>query len=549
MEDARSHVGSPLYAYSLVPVLAVATLLFLTAIFRGRATRGLGVYCLTVALWCAALLMIQLPATAHIGERCAASGAFIAAGYMHAAFAVTEQRSYKLVAVAWLVAAAITGIGLAWPGALYGPLAMERGPLFWPAMVVALGAAGVPSWQLLTAYREAVGQRRRIIRSLLLAGVLCAVGGMGNAILLSGGSALPYGILLVLASLLVLGDVIRAHEPAGQRRLIERSLLYAAITAFLSAGFMFGVLSLMSSAAQPLVGSYRIGALLLLAMAALAFEPMRLQIQSLLSRGLLRDHAGATDLAKALDASEARAEHAERLAEIGTLVSAVAHEVRNPLGVLSAHLKIMAMGGAEPDTVAEMQAQIDRATHFVEDLLRYGRPRPVEVRQVDLPATVELGYSTAKQGLGAAPPEVAAEFEQPEGRAGMIEGDQGQLSQVFVILFDNALLALMHHEDPQIRVRTTVDGGSATVTIDDNGDGIPAAIKARLFQPFVTGRKREGPRPGTGLGLATARGILERHGGGIEAEDGPLGGARLRLWLPVTRPRIVPEPPPGPDPT
>lgn len=68
--------------------------------------------------------------------------------------------------------------------------------------------------------------------------------------------------------------------------------------------------------------------------------------------------------------------------------------------------------------------------------------------------------------------------------------------------------------------------------VEDNGPGIAPELLPRLFQPFVTGRKREGPRPGTGLGLAIARGIVERHGGRITAGRAESGGARFEVELP-----------------
>jgi signal transduction histidine kinase len=70
------------------------------------------------------------------------------------------------------------------------------------------------------------------------------------------------------------------------------------------------------------------------------------------------------------------------------------------------------------------------------------------------------------------------------------------------------------------------------VVVEDNGPGIAPELLPRLFQPFVTGRKREGPRPGTGLGLAIARGIVERHGGRISAGRAEAGGARFDVELP-----------------
>ncbi|HZI11814.1 MAG TPA: ATP-binding protein, partial [Myxococcus sp.] len=72
---------------------------------------------------------------------------------------------------------------------------------------------------------------------------------------------------------------------------------------------------------------------------------------------------------------------------------------------------------------------------------------------------------------------------------------------------------------------------------EDSGPGIPSELLPRLFQPFVTGRKREGPRPGTGLGLAIARGIIERHGGSIGAgRSEALGGALFEVEMPLVQP-------------
>lgn len=524
----------PLYAYSLAPVLAVAVLLFFTAAFRGRGTRTLALYCLSVGVWSGSLLLVCLPSTAAIGERMVASGTFIAAAYIHLAFDVTEQKRTWLVGVAYLVATAITGMGAVQPGLLYGAMGLTRGPLFWPAMALSLSATAMPAWFLWRGYTTADDERRPMLQQLLIAGLLCGFGGMGNALLLSSGVALPFGMILVMGSLLILGHVIRNHEPPGERKLLERSLLYAALTAFLSAGFMFGVLSLMSSAAEPLVGPYRVGALFLLALAALAFEPLRQQLQDLVGRRWMRRHTRASDLVRALEATEEKAERAERLAEIGTLVSAVAHEVRNPLGVLAAHLKMLERAGTADDTVQSMREQIGRATRFVDDLLRYGRPPPLELRMVDLDATLDLALSTARQGLRIDAPDVEVDHAPARGSA-LIEADQAQMTQVFVILFDNALLALVDAPTKSIRMHIEpddADGTMVSVLIEDSGPGIPDAIMPKLFQPFVTGRKREGPRPGTGLGLATARRIIERHGGTIEAGASALSGARFSIRLP-----------------
>jgi signal transduction histidine kinase len=317
-------------------------------------------------------------------------------------------------------------------------------------------------------------------------------------------------------------------------------LLYAALTALLSAGFLFGVLSLLSAQNEPLLRQYRLGALFLLFMAALAFEPLRQQLQEGIGRLLLRDRVRSIDLARELYAAERRADHVGRLAELGAFSSAVAHEIRNPLGVLTTYCRLLQRQSASAqsaetlaETLVAMLEQIGRAERFVEDLLRYGRPRPLELRVFDVRALIELSLSTARQGLPDDLKEVRAELVIDEEI--LIEADQGQLGQTLVALIDNALLAVLGVAEPRLRIAANLVGELLHIRVEDSGPGIPAELLPRLFQPFVSGRKREGGRTGTGLGLAIARGIIERHHGTIAAGRSALGGAEFHLTLPRTQ--------------
>lgn len=512
-----------LYAYSLVPVLSVALLLGFTALRLGRSAVGLASFCLSVAAWCTSLLLCCIPGTALVGQRVAAVGAFVCAGYLHVAYDATRQAERGLVWLAYAVASATLLAGMLSPGLLYDPVSLRKGPLFWPALSLAALSATLPLALLLHAHRRAQTapeERARLVR-LMAGGGIGLVGAWINAILLAHGLPLPYGMYVVLGSLLLLPNVLRAHESPRDRRLLDRSLLYAAITALLSAGFLFGVMSLVSQSAEPLVRQYRLGAMFLLFMAALAFEPLRQQLQEALGRRLLPGRAGAAELAAELATQEARADQAQRLAELGAFASAVAHEVRNPLGVLSAHLRVLARRGVDADTIESMEEQIRRAERFVEDLLRYGRPRPLELRMVDLPALIELTIGTARDGLREATQAVEIERDLEEGPK-LIEVDQAQLAQVLVILLDNALLALAEAPVRRLRIAARTVGERLRLVIQDSGPGIPPDLLPRLFQPFVTGRKRGAVRSGTGLGLAIARGIVERHGGTLRVR--PSGG-------------------------
>ncbi|MFW5967709.1 MAG: sensor histidine kinase [Persicimonas sp.] len=526
---------SPLYAYSLVPVLCVALLLFFTAALRADDSRGLAAYCLATAVWALSLLFIFIEPLAWLGRHLAASGAFVVAAYLHAAYEFTERRSYRLVWFAYAAAAVFTAVGAIFPGVLYDPVNLSAGPYFWETMALAMGAASVPMIALGATYRrESDPQRRRQVAGLLLAGLLGYAGAWTNAVLLAYGEARPWGLWGVLASLFVLAGVVRMRLRATERRVMERSLSYGAMTAFLSAGFLFGVVTLMSESGEPLIGDYRLGALFLAAMAALAFEPLRQHLQEVIGRRVFTDQAATTDLAEALADREKEADQAKRLAELGTFTSAIAHEVRNPLGVLSACLKVVERADdVDEETVAEMRDQIERASDFLDELLAYGRPRELELRTFALSDVLELAYTSARRGLDGVAEDVELELDLADGPV-VIEADQSQLTQVFVILFENALLALDDHQGAAIRVGARQDEQRVVIELEDDGPGLPEELEGRLFEPFVTGRKRDGPKTGTGLGLAIARRIVERHDGAIEAgASDELGGARFRIELPL----------------
>jgi signal transduction histidine kinase len=524
---------TPLYAYSLIPVISVSLLVCFTAALRTDRNWGLTAYSGLTSVWATLLLMTYFPEVESIGSRGAAAGALVAASYLHAAYEQTDQDSFLLVWLAYAVAAAITGAGAVFPGLLYDPATLTAGPYFWESMGLAFVAATIPMFQVGRAYTKSESETKRTDYRLLLgAGVLGYVGAWTNALVLSQGNPLPYGILLVLGSNLMLAQVVRRQQKAGERRLLERSLTYAAVAAFVSAGFLFGILTLLSDAAEPLLTEYRLGALFLLFMAFLAFEPVRQHLQELVSRWLARDQAPASEIAEELAAQERRADQAARLAELGTFTSAIAHEVRNPLGVLSACVRVLEHDDVDPETLEEMRAQIERAGDFLDELLAYGRPRELELRDVDIDDILELAGSSAMQALSDIAADVDIEFVYPDDIPAL-EADQGQLVEVFVVLFENAILALDTAEGSRVCAEVVDRETNVDVVVEDDGPGVAEELRETLFEPFVTGRKRDGARTGTGLGLAIARRMVERHDGTITVGDSEeLGGAMFVVTLP-----------------
>lgn len=533
----------PLYAFSLVPVLSISLLLCLsTALRPGKATRGLSLLCASIAAWSLALLLSSLPHTADWGRRFAACGAFLAAGYLHAAYDLIRAQRYLLVWLAYLMAALITAAGIILPGLLYDPINLQAGPMFWPAMALAIIAATVPMWALARAAWRAPTPQRRPFIAMIIAGVICYIGAWTNALLLSMGKALPYGLLLVLASLLVIAKIISHFQPALDRRLLDRSLLLSSLMALLWAAYLFGLLSVIDLQASSLLGQYRLGALFLLAMAALAFEPLRLHLQLRLGGWLFgQQRLHAEQLARALSEQEQRADHLQRQAELGAFTSAIAHEVRNPLGVLQAHMKLLELDGVDEETLAPMRDQIARASHFLDELLSYGRPRPLSIRAVELGPLLELARSSALMGRDALSPLAKIDLEYEPHAPKTLEADQAQLLDLWIILIDNAILATLQAPEPRILIRVSAQTTAhLKLTIEDSGPGIPEAMMARLFEPFVTSRPRSSQIKGTGLGLAIAQRIAKRHGGQLDADRSPrLGGARFTLTLPLSQPLLA----------
>ncbi len=534
---------TPLYAYSLLPVLSVSLLLFTSTLLYGRELRGLVAYFCSVAVWAASLLMFAFPQTSGVARHLAQVGAFVSASFIHVAYEFTAQKNLTMVWLAYGAAALITAAGVLWPGLLYDPGSLRVGPAFWPSMILAISAAVFPLWRIVKAYRNADRKKRRPLRILGISGFVGFTGAFANAATLGHGIVVPYPMLMVLASLLILAGLLETLERASGRRLFQRSLLYAAMTALLFAGFLFGVISLMNQAAEPLLREYKLGALFLLFLAALAFDPIRRHIQQVVGRIFFKKHAQPEDLAHALWVQETKANQAERLAELGQFASAVAHEVRNPLGVIMGYVRVLEHTGGDEEITQGVRMQVERASQFVDDLLRYGRPRPLELRMFDLGETISLAKSTALGARGHAEPEVCwvGLDTLPEH---VIEGDQTQLGQVMLVIFENALHALAKTEEPTIQVRMQPSKENVVVHIEDSGPGIDPELKSRIFEPFVTGRKREGTQTGTGLGLAIAKNIVDRHHGELLVKPSELGGAGFVVCLPRYQKVLLSEGPP-----
>jgi PAS domain S-box-containing protein len=230
---------------------------------------------------------------------------------------------------------------------------------------------------------------------------------------------------------------------------------------------------------------------------------------------------------------EAQVAHQDRLASIGRLAAGVAHEIGNPLTGISSLAQNLRKGD-DPELAREraddILEQARRIEGIVKSLLAFGHAG--EAQRADDPARVErlgaaelVGEALRLVRLDPASREIAWDNACEPSHAML--GDRRQLLQVLVNLLTNARDA--SPAGGHVTIASALEGGRVLLRVTDEGGGIPAAVRARLFDPFVT-TKPVGQ--GTGLGLSVAYGIVQNHGGEIEVGSEATGTV-ARVWLPA----------------
>lgn len=210
-------------------------------------------------------------------------------------------------------------------------------------------------------------------------------------------------------------------------------------------------------------------------------------------------------------------------------VADASHELRSPIASLMAALDVIMAdesGRSAPELHLVMEAETERMRRLVEDLLLLAKADDTGLRiqrtDVDLDDLVGVEVRRLRTANG-----VAVEGVVPPVR---VTGDAAKLSQVLRNLADNAVQAAHR----KVRFTLAEELGTATVTVEDDGDGIPAEERSRVFERFVRlDVSRARGSGGSGLGLAIVREVVRGHGGTVEVTDSPLGGARFVVRLPV----------------
>jgi signal transduction histidine kinase len=220
---------------------------------------------------------------------------------------------------------------------------------------------------------------------------------------------------------------------------------------------------------------------------------------------------------------------AEKMAAIGELAAGIAHEIRNPLGIITGSAETVRKHEDQKireEMVSYILEESKRIDGLIRSFLEFARPKEPNLVGCDLKEVIEktlLLLSPKARALG-----VEIRKEIPE-RPFLVLIDPDQMRQAFTNLSVNALEAMPHGGVFTIAVMENTKE-RVSIRFSDTGKGIPRELQTKVFDPFFT--TKEG---GTGLGLSVAHRIIHQHGGDIRVEEGGEGGSTFVVTLPLRK--------------
>ena len=233
-----------------------------------------------------------------------------------------------------------------------------------------------------------------------------------------------------------------------------------------------------------------------------------------------------------LQRAEAEARRSERLAALGQMSAGLAHEIRNPLGVIkgSAEMLSQKVKDSQPlvrELAGFIGSEVNRLNSLVARFLDFARPSHLDLRPARIPDIVDHALESVHNQFPHANIKIERDYAE---NLPPLAVDAQLCEQVFINLVTNAYHA-MDGQGGVLRVEIAPESSSGkagvAVTLEDTGPGVPAELREQIFNPFFTSKKE-----GVGLGLSIVAKIVDDHRGWIKLEGGDSKGARFRVFLP-----------------
>lgn len=240
-----------------------------------------------------------------------------------------------------------------------------------------------------------------------------------------------------------------------------------------------------------------------------------------------------TETNRRLEQAQAEARRSERLAALGQLSAGLAHEIRNPLGVIKGSAEMLNQKLQHSDELARelagyISSEVNRLSALVTEFLDFARPLHAQLHPTDLLALLDRVLKTVADRWNGKPVTVERDYA---ANLPLIPIDESLCEQAFLNLVQNAYEA-MDETGGALRVEVESaqhdDREGVEVRLRDTGPGVPGNLREEIFNPFVTTKKS-----GVGLGLSIVSKIIDGHHGSIHVENGPRGGAVFTIFFPL----------------
>jgi two-component system, NtrC family, sensor histidine kinase HydH len=237
-----------------------------------------------------------------------------------------------------------------------------------------------------------------------------------------------------------------------------------------------------------------------------------------------------------LEQAQAEARRSERLAALGQLSAGLAHEIRNPLGVIKGSAEMLTQKLQASDELARelagyISTEVNRLSALVTEFLDFARPLHAEPHPANLIALLDR----VLQIVAGRFPDKAVQVERHYAKGlPLVPLDESLCEQAFLNLVQNAYEAMQDQDHGTLRVEvqpaTESDHEGVELRLSDTGPGVPEELREEIFNPFVTTKKT-----GVGLGLSIVSKIIDGHHGSIHVENAPEGGAVFTLFFPLEK--------------